>query len=114
MLPVDLQHFIKTPGGNECVGVLYDRRHVVVDVSQLRRQIAGFRHSSTLDIGLQEGAEPIRVGVEIGYFFQILDCARHIARIQRAASAEQQCIAVARIELQHALHNFFNCVGLTA
>src|SRR2546427_514569 len=72
MLPVDLQHFIKTPGGNECVGVLYDRRHVVVDVSQLRRQIAGFRHSSTLDIGLQEGAEPIRVGVEIGYFSRFL------------------------------------------
>src|SRR5437016_12957226 len=51
MLPVDLQHFIKTPGGNECVGVLYYRRHVVVDVSQLRRQIAGFRHSSALDAG---------------------------------------------------------------
>src|SRR5580658_10054844 len=47
------------------------------------------------------------MAVEVCNFLETLDCSRHVACIECVASAHKQSVAVAWIERDHALQNFF-------
>src|SRR5579863_1251466 len=47
------------------------------------------------------------MAVEVRNFLETLDCGCHVARIECIAAAHEQSVAVARIERDHALQNFF-------
>src|SRR5579863_4285521 len=52
------------------------------------------------------------MAVEIRYFFQTFDRRCHISRVERIPSAQQQSIAVPRIQRDHALQNLFRWTKL--
>ena len=78
-----------------------------MDGAQFRRQGSRFRQASTLQVGLHQGAQSVGMAVEVGYFFQVLDCSGHVAGIESVTTPQQQCMTVAGIERQHAVQNFF-------
>ena len=61
-------------------------------------QISRFRQTSTLQVGLHEGTQSVGMAVEIGYFFQVLDCSGHVAGIESVTTAQQESMTVAGIE----------------
>ena len=89
MLPVELQHFLEAPGGNQGIRVFCHGDRIVMYVQQLGRQVASFRKAATLNVSSHQGTQPLGMRIEVCNFFQILDCGRDIAGIQRAAPAQQ-------------------------
>jgi hypothetical protein len=53
------------------------------------------------------------MGIEVSDFLEKLNRGRHIARVECIAAAQQQSVAVAGIERNHALQNFFRWTQLT-
>ena len=110
MLVKDQQRVLVLPSLHESVGEAGDGVEIVVNVEQLARNGACFRELSGLEIGLQQVAQSIRIGIDIGNFLQRSDRGGGVPGLDQVFSLHQQRIAVVRIQLQHALQNFIRLV----
>ena len=79
MLVEDQQRVLVLPGLHESVGEAGDGVQIVVNIEQLAGNGARFRELSRLQVGLEQIAQAIRIGVDIGNFLQRGDRGGRIA-----------------------------------
>ena len=60
-----------------------------------------------LQIGLQQGAQAIRIGIEVGDLLQIFDGAIQIPLSNAVRPCQQQCVAIGGIQLAHFVQDLF-------
>ncbi len=107
MLVVNLERVLELAGLHESVGESRDGGQVIVDSQELAGQSAGIGEASSLQVGLEQIAEAIGIGIEIGDFLQRFDGGLGVAGLEQIAALHEQRVAIAGIEGEHALQNFF-------
>ena len=107
MLLVKLQSILELSGCDQRVGVRQKCANIIVNREQLRCQVPRLGQASRLQVGLQQSSQPVGMTIEVGNLLQTLHRRRHITRVEGVATSQQQRVAVAGIERDHALQNFF-------
>ena len=103
MLVINLECVLVLAGLHEGIGESGDGGEIVVDSEQLAGQRAGIGESAGLQVGLEQIAQAIGIGIEIGDFLERCDGGIGVAGLEQIAALHQQGVAVAGIERQHAL-----------
>ena len=76
-------------------------------VRSLLAKRAGIGEAASLQICLEQIAKAIGIGIEIRNFLQRFDGGLGVAGLEQIAALHEQRVAVAGIEREHALQNFF-------
>ena len=74
---------------------------------QLFGDRGGLGQVADLQVSLQQIAQTLGMRIEVGSLLQIFDGALRIVAFERRLPAQQQNVAVARVEHQHAFQNVF-------
>src|SRR5580658_11135953 len=113
MLIVNLERVLELAGLHEGIGKSGNGAKVVVDGEELAGQSAGIGEAASLQVSLKQVAEAIRIGIEIGDFLERFDGGFGVAGLKLVAALHEQRVAIAGIEGEHALQNFFGGAGGT-
>src|SRR5579862_901473 len=81
---------------------------------QLLRQSASIGDPPTLQVRLEQVTQTIRMVIDVSDLFKEWDRRAPIPGFQGIPAPKQQRVAVAGIERQHALQNFFGAAARTA
>ena len=77
-----------------------------MDAQQLAGQRSRIRQPAHGQVSLQQIAQAVGIGIEIGNPLQRPDRGFGVARLEQIASLHQQGVTVARVERKHALQDF--------
>src|ERR1700756_244338 len=98
MLVVNLKGVLVVAGLHQRVSKGDNGGQVVVNREQLVRDRARIGKASYLQVGLQQIAEAVGIGVQISDFLQRFDRVFGVARFDQILALHQERISVARIE----------------
>ena len=83
MLVINLKGIFVLTGLHEGIGEDRDGRQVVVDRQEFACQSAGIGETASLQVGLEQIAEAIGSGIEVGNFLERLDGGFGVASLSR-------------------------------
>ena len=107
VLVVNLKRVLVLTGLHEGVSEDCDGGQVVVNRKKFIGERSGIGQAAILEISLEQIAQAIGIGIEVGNFLQRFDSSFRIAGLEQIASLHEKRIAVTRIKGEHALQNFF-------
>src|SRR6266481_139557 len=111
LLVDDLECFLVTAVLHQGLDIGKHRVEVVVGGEEFFGKASGIGNTAGLQIGFQQVAQTIGMILDVGDLFVERNRRGRVPGFERIAAAQQERVAVARIEAEHALQDFFGAAA---